>query len=394
MKKILFLISSLRGGGAERALSNITLAMPDDVEFDILVNFTTDKDYPHKGNVISLDLPKKDNFSLLYQIRAFLKRIAVLRKMKRNNNYDACISFMDSANFANILSGKRCCKVIVSVRNTLSQSTSGKYKYIVNPFVRILYPHADKIIALSKGTEWDLEKNFKLRKQKLGTIYNGYSIAAIKKSTEMESSVWLDEDCFYFITVGRLCRQKGQWHLIRAFSKVASEFPECRLIICGQGAYEEMLRETAVKFNVSDKVIFTGFIRNTFAVAKKCNVFVFPSLYEGFGNVMIENMACGLPVIASDFRSGAREILAPDTDFRFEQTERIEKAKYGVIVPVCSGKKLIDEPLEKEEKLLTEAMLEMYENEELRSYYSKASVERAEDFDVSKVVSQWLALCE
>lgn len=392
MKKILFVITMLGGGGAERALCNLTLAMPANIEYDILVSYESDYDYPHKGNVISLGMEPIGKLTLRFQLKSFLKRFIMLKKLKKNNHYDVCISFMDSANIANILTGRRYCKTIVSVRNTLSQSRAREYKYIVNPLAKLLYPYADKVIALSKGAEWDLKENFGVPGKKLGTIYNGYNFDLIDAKLSEGSSVQIDDRCFHYITVGRLCEQKGQWHLIRAFSHVVKKYPECRLVICGKGNYDGLLKDMAEKYQIGDKIIFTGLISNPFALAAKCDVFVFPSLYEGFGNVMIENMYCGLPVISTDYRSGAREILAPDTDFRIRQYNQIEMAKYGVITPVCSGNKCkVTEPLEKEEALLAEAMLLLREKPELRERYSVQSKKRAMDFSAKQIVGQWLA---
>lgn len=393
-RKILFVISTLRGGGAERALCNITLAMPDNVEVDILVNSVSDIDYPHKGNVISINIPVKDSFSIIYLARVFIKRIYTLWKLKKKNGYDACISFMDSANVANIFSGKKYCRTILSVRVTISQVRSRQYKYIVYPLIKLFYPLADKIVALSKGTESDLIENFKLPKGKVLTIYNGYDIDFIKGRALENNSLDVDSNAFYFINIGRLTEQKGQRHLLRAFSKVVEKHPESRLILCGKGVYDSTLKRISTELGIKDNVIFAGFQKNPFAIASKCNVFVCPSLYEGFGNVLIENMACGLPVIATDFRSGAREVLAPDTDYKMQNQDRLEYAEYGIITPVCSGNKLkSSSPLEKEETLLSEAMIKLLEDAELRENYARKSIERAMDFSIEKTVEEWLKIC-
>lgn len=392
-RKILFIISTLTGGGAERALCNITCALPEEVYADILVNYETEEDYAHKGNVISLGMPKRKNYSLLYQFLTAIKRYFCLRKLKAKGGYDACISFMDSANIANVLSGKKHCRVILSERINLSGCTSFGYRHVVFPLAKLLYKKADYMVSLSKGVEDDLIMNFKLPKEKAVTIYNGYDLEAIQKSAQQSSAVPIDEDNFYFISVGRLCEQKGQWHLIRAFSEVVKKHSESRLILCGKGPYLEQLQQMVQQYGICDKVIFAGFQKNPFAIAAKCNVFVFPSLYEGFGNVMIENMACGLPVIATDFRSGAREILAPDTDYNKEQLTDIEYAKYGIIVPVCDTSIYeVGEQLEHEEMLLAQAMISLIENQDLYKKYKEQSFMRAQDFSIKKTVSEWLAL--
>lgn len=392
-KKILFIISTLTGGGAERALCNITCSLPDNVTADILVNYETDQDYPHGGNVISLNMPKREKFSLTYQFITMIRRFFYLRKLKAQGEYDACISFMDSANIVNVLSGKKHCKVILSERINLSACTSAGYRYIVFPLARILYPRADYIVSLSKGTEDDLIKNFNLLKERSVTIYNGYNIEAIQEKSKKTAKVNFNEDKFYFITVGRLCDQKGQWHLIKAFREVVKVHSESCLIICGQGPYLSFLQQMTQQFGLADCVIFTGFCSNPFAIAAKCDAFVFPSIYEGFGNVMIENMACGLPIISTDYRSGAREILAPNTDFNFQQYDYVEYAEYGILTPVCSGKKDVNnEQSEKAELLLAEAMVKLIEDQELKEKYALKSIERAKDFSIENTVRQWLEL--
>lgn len=101
----------------------------------------------------------------------------------------------------------------------------------------------------------------------------------------------------------------------------------------------EMLEEMTKDYGLENDIFLMGVVKNPYAVSRNCDVFVFPSMYEGMPNALVENMVCGLPVIATDFRSGAREILAPGTDYSFQNSENIEMAEYGIIVPVCSGEK-------------------------------------------------------
>lgn len=391
MKKILFCITTLNGGGAERALSNITLAMPEDVQIDILVNCEEpEKDYKHRGDVISITTVNKKLFRIPFPIKVFVGRYYKLWKLKKTGNYDACISFMDDSNIANILTGKRYCKVIISERNTLSETALSKNK---KKLAKKKYKEADRIVSLSKGVEYDLNKNFDVPLDRLITIYNGYDIEAIRKNAEEIPDINFESDCFYFLNIGRLEEIKGQWHLIRAFAEVEKKYPQCRLIICGQGPYMGMLREMAAEYQLQDKVLFLGFINNPYAISRRCDAFVISSLWEGLANVVIESMICGLPIIATDYRYGAREILAPDTDYKIQLTDSIEFAKYGIITPVCSGKKYMGkEPLEKEESLLAEAMIRMVEDDVLRKHYSEEALKRAEDFAVDKKVAQWLEL--
>lgn len=165
MKRVLFVISYLDKGGAERVLSNITIHFPQEWDIDILVNDDRVIDYPFRGSILTLGIkenPKTD--SVFFQLKVLLKRIRRLRQLKKRGNYQACVSFLDSANVANILSGKRFCRIILSVHSSLKQSAKlPQYKYIVNPLVRLLYNYADRIVAVSEGVRKELVNYLGLR---------------------------------------------------------------------------------------------------------------------------------------------------------------------------------------------------------------------------------------
>ena len=112
------------------------------------------------------------------------------------------------------------------------------------------------------------------------------------------------------------------------------------------------------------------------------------ALNEGFPNALIEAMALGLPVISSDCSSGPREILAPDTDCLAKATT-VSVEQFGLLVPVCSGKRLVTEPLEAEEEILAEAMCRVMEDDALRERLSAASVDRARQLSSDVFLSKW-----
>ena len=398
-KKILFVIPYLADGGAERALSNITTHWDDDWEIDILVNSSLVMDYAYRGNIISLNIDKEKKVdSVWFQLKVLLKRIRKLRLLKKQNGYEACISFIDSANIANILSGNKKCKTIISIRASLNTSGRKKfqYRYFINPLARCLYNYSDKVVSVSSELKKELVEYFKLRESKIVVIQNGYDTKLIKKDAEKNVdrvNFYCSDNITTFISAGRITSQKYQWHLIRAFAAVTRKISNVLLVIAGDGVLKEYLEKLVQKEGVSEKVLFTGQVDNLYSYYYKSDICVLPSGWEGFPNALAEAMCVGLPCIATDFHTGAREILAPELLNDDKPVEDIVKATYGILTPLCSGTKYEgNEPLEPAEEKLAEAMIEMLENDELREHYKKQSIVRSESYSIDDAVKKWINL--
>lgn len=400
MKKVIFIASTLNTGGAQKILSNLVMNLPDGYEAYIVLNDTENIVYPYKGELISLNFRQQDNkLNILYQLKVFFKRVRLLRKMKATGEYAASVSFLDSANIANIISGRKKCRTILSVHNNLTESgASPVYKYMVNPMVRLLYGRADKVIAVSKGIAYDLIHNLKLSDENIVTIYNGHDIEGIRKQTK--EAVSPEAELFFegypvVATMGRMDYQKGQWHLIRALAGVKKEFPEMRLLLLGDGELCPYLKHLAHECGLEENVVFCGFQENPFSLLVKCDVFVLPSMFEGFPNALIEALGCGLPCIATDFRSGAREILAPELPVEGQIKSEVREASYGLLSPVCDGKQYDGKtPLTKEEVLLAEAILRLLQDEKLQQKYRIKCDKAVESLDIMHMIREWLEIIE
>lgn len=399
-KRVLFVIPYLYEGGAERALSNIEMNFPDDWEIETLINSEYKKAYPIKGRIHTLGINKKPKTgSVFFQFGVLIKRTAALWKLKKSGKYDACISMMDSANIANILSGNKKCRTIISVRVSLKASDKlPQYKYIINPLVRLMYNKADKVVAVSEELKSELIKQFGLKKNKVVSITNGYDLAKINelKKEPLEDSVQqFVKGKKVICNVGRLTYQKGQSHLIRAFNMVKEKEPESVLIIAGEGESKEYLEGIINELNLRDSVRLLGHTDNVYKYINASDIFAFPSLFEGFPNALAEAICVGTPCVVSDFKTGSREIIAPEILDSDEPVRKLTECEYGIMTPLCSGTKYQGkEPLEDQETELAKAIIRVLSDRTVSEKHKEKCDIRSKSLDIKDAVMKWIEVIE
>lgn len=397
---IAILTTQWGGGGSERVLSILSCNLLDNYKTYLLLYDGRKIGYKYKGELIDLEMYNRDDKSwydrgYLLKIHYLLKYIKKVRALKREHHIKKTISCIREANIVNILSRTNDV-IIIGVHNFTSKRIVTFDDKIRGLLIRLLYNRADLIVVISQGIKNDLIKNFGVASEKITVIYGPNDTESIKRlmTENLEEQYKGVFDHPVIITLGRLTPIKGQIHLIRAFSKIKKTYPQVKLVFIGEGDIESELKRVVKELILENDVLFFGYVSNPFKYIKKSKLFVFPSLSEGFPMALVEAMTCGIPVIASDCRSGPREILSPDTDVECE-TPEIEYAKYGILVPVCDGKPrdaII--PLTEHEMILADAMTELLKNETLWEFYAKASEQRAEDFSVSTIIPQWIDILQ
>jgi glycosyltransferase involved in cell wall biosynthesis len=392
--KLYFLINSLAGGGAEKVAVRLSehLSTSAFILLERDIKYKTDKPIFFLSNHSAKMSPIIKTLSIpiyAYKLSKLLEEPSLV------------VSFLERANFVNIISKLfKKHKAIISVRMDQQTGHVGLRK-LNKLLVRILYPKADLIIAVSHGVKQSLI-NLGIEEEKIKVIYNSYPIDEIRELAKEPLGSY--EEIFkhpVLITAGRLTKQKGQWYLLRVFKALKEKHRDLKLVILGEGELKDHLvglsEGLGLKTYVWDRdelsesfdVYFLGFQKNPFKFIARSKLFVFPSLWEGFPNALVEAMACGVPVISSDCESGPREILAPNTDFNY-QTQKPEFAEYGVLMPVFEVKyKTAKEPLEEKEIVWIETVDKLLEDENLRKSYSEKAKRRAEDFRIEKIVEEW-----
>lgn len=366
--RILFFINTLGGGGAERVVSTLSHYLTREKNHQIMI-VTLQKsecfyELPPSVSVMSLKsgVLNRGLGKILFLPVFALEFSWILKRIRP----DAVISFLVRSNLVHAMTkwfGNK-------LRIVLSERGPPQTRYSTNSFrdrtmralIRLLYPRADSVIVISKGIKDDL-RDFGVLAERVTVIYNPQAIGDIKVKSLEDGGVQIPANIPTLITVGRLVDEKDHKTLLAALKKI-KETLNCHLFIMGEGPLERELKEYSKTLGVSDSVSWLGWQPNPFATMTKANLFILTSKHEGFGNVLIEAMVCGLPIISTDCPSGPREIL--------------KDGEYGLLVPVGDS------------EAMAQAVITLLQNKGLYEKMKHSGYERAAQFDVQFIAPQYL----
>lgn len=316
---IAIFLPSLRGGGAERVMVNLSKGFAGcGLKVDLVLAKA-------EGPYLSMVPPEVRVIDL--RASRVLTSLPKLMRYLKQEQPEALLSAMDHANIVALWARKLAavqCKIVVSVHNVISMAaynaptTRGRF---MPYFIRKFYPWADAIVAVSKGVADDLAKVTELTRESIRVIYNPVvNPELLKKAKEPLKHPWFAPgQPPVILSVGRLVKQKDYPTLIRALAMVRKE-RSIKLMILGEGEERSKLESLVHEFRLEDDASMPGFVVNPYAYMARSSLFVLSSAWEGLSNVLIEAMACGCPIVATDCPSGPYEIL--------------DGGKYGKLVPV------------------------------------------------------------
>ena len=217
-------------------------------------------------------------------------------------------------------------RVVISERTNLSRDVRGakwkKWRWrFIAPVIHRVYPWADAIVSVSRGVAEDLSVAAALPRERIRTIYNPtvHPKIAEKARVPLEHPWFAPGAPPVLLGAGRLEVEKDFPTLLRAFSRVRAVRP-MRLVILGEGRKRAELESLAATLGIATDVALPGFVDNPYAYMARAAVFALSSVWEGLGNVLIEALACGCPVVSTNCPSGPAEVLA--------------NGRYGPLVPV------------------------------------------------------------
>ena len=379
--RLALLIPELSGGGICTTLLNLYRNL-DCEKYEAVVAV-----YDRKTSFLAVPDMKTVYFNLPHspglakRIIRTLKVYFRIKGFKRSFKPDITLSFKDNANLINLFT-RHNDKILMSVHTTPSADYRGIHGRLYKYLIRYFFRKADSVIAVSEGIKNDMIRNYGLKPDLIQTVYNSVDLARISSLSEQNIEPELD-NLFSInktiISVGRLTRAKGQWHLIRAFKEVLKDLPDSKLIIIGEGEMRPYLENLISGLELGKSVFLIGSRNNPYKYMRRSAIFVLSSIYEGFGIVIVEAMACGLPVISTDCRSGPGEII------------RDKKGnEYGILVNtpdgICYNS---DSSATKEELNLAEKMHILITDSGLAEKYKNLSMKRHRDFSTKTIMPQW-----
>lgn len=356
---VLILLPDLRGGGAERlhvVLANHWHRQGLSVQLVLMTK---------TGDLFSLLDPGIEIVDLgVDRIRGV---IFPLSRHLREMRPDVIIAAMWPLTSAAVLSWRMASKpgrLYLSDHNQLSVSCVHELElspWIVGAAMRFTYPTASGLIAVSEGVKADMCRLGGFADRQVRVIYNPAAIGvpAVERAATTSSELWGPGSGPHILSVGALKTQKDQAGLIKAFSQLPESL-NARLIILGEGSLRGELEELVRQLGLEGRVTLPGFVIDPYPWYHSADLFVLSSRWEGFGNVIVEALECGVQVVSTDCPSGPSEIL--------------KAGEVGRLVPIQDPSALAE--------AMVQALAAPFDREALKA--------RARDFSVEAIADQYL----
>jgi glycosyltransferase involved in cell wall biosynthesis len=358
-KKIAIFIQSMTVGGAERMAINLSKGlMQQGMQVDLLLANCS-------GGLLS-EVPPQVTIIDLKGKRVLFSLIPLVRYL-RTYHPDLLYSIQDHTSLIAVWAVRLApvkVPLVISSHTMISASLAGEPSFrnwLIKILSRFFFPYADAAICVSRAVAEDLIKTSKMPPQKTHVVYNPVVYPGLEQEARQSiSHPWFQSDNPPLIlAVGRLAVAKDYPTLLRAFSLVCRK-RKAHLLILGEGRERPRLEALVRKLGLIDNVQMPGFVRNPYAYMAHARLLVLSSRWEGFGNVLVEALACGTPVVSTDCGGGIREVLAD--------------GRFGMLVPVGDA------------EALAEAILETLQTPPDRAMLRQ----RAQDFTVEKSVKEYL----
>lgn len=377
LKTIFLFLPKVCYGGQERVVSRLTELLENDANIIVAVLDDSEVVYKISAPIIYVgnNFIKSSNRYLRF-FGDFISVVSLSKQLLRKNSI-GCVSFGRQADIVNVMSRylTRKVKHMTSIRGYYTAKNIVEKRTLSK-----IYSNSDNIICVSKGIERLLQEELGIQDGKVCTIYNPYES---DKIYELSGSYRIENNNkFVIVSVGTLKWEKGFWHLLKALYIVQNSYTDVLLQIIGDD-YEcnkDKLQRLSADLGLEHCVEFVNWQENPFPYIGSSDLFVLPSVSEGFPNALVEAMSCGKAVVAADCMTGPREILSTETS----EVEKLTYADYGLLIPALNIEEDYTVNIDEGDRCLAEAILVMKNNESLRKKYGVLAKKRADQFSYNK----------
>lgn len=290
MKKIIHFITGLEVGGAETLLENLVYNL-DEYQVKVLsivpIGKIGQRMMENGIDVMSLGIRSK------LDLRIFFRFYNLIKKEKP----DILQVHLFHADFLS-----RICnlflKIAVLISTVHNTNIGGKFKNILFKLTKHI---PSKTILVSEGVKEYMIKKGIIDVGKSQVIFNSININEFEfdRDKSIRKKLNIEGNQKVLITVGSLTKQKGHEFLIKAMKELIKDYPNLILLIIGKGELREKLEKEIKSFNLEKNIFLLGYKENLKEYLSASDIFVLPSLWEGFGLVIAEAMASGLPVVST-----------------------------------------------------------------------------------------------
>jgi len=317
LKRIAIFIPSLGGGGAEKNIVTLANGFRNaGIRVELILADRTGPNLERlNADIRIIDLKTRKVSRSVFKLANYL----------RDSKPDVLLSTLSHANIAALFAAKLSntdTRLVIREATTVLPRTHRSFSYLVIlSLMKLLYPKADRVVAISQGVAKSLLENTHISPERISVVYNPSIEEGFQKRLEQTCvHEWFVADQVpVIIGVGRLTSQKNFPLLIESYIRIRKR-RYVRLAILGCGEEEVSLKKLAAESEYAKDIWLPGFIANPLPYVSRSKVFVLSSTFEGAPSALIEAMACGVNIVSTDSPSGPAEIL--------------EFGRWGRLVPV------------------------------------------------------------
>ena len=295
VEKIVMVIPTLELAGAERMMSQLSVGMKKrGIDITVICFFYTDSsisNYLKENGINIIYLNKKRGVDF----RIVRKLFIILNDIKP----DIVHTHLNTLVYVAL----PCLFYNIAMVHTVHNIAIKELPILSRNIHKLLYKTKRVVpVAISPVIKETISMYYDLPLNSIPVIYNGTDLS--KCYLKKQQSVYVTK----IIHIGRFDYQKNHKMLVQVFGDIVKKYSEIKLILCGTGELEEEIRQKVKEMNISDNVIFCGLVDDVFKLLHEADIFILPSLYEGFPITIIEAMGTGIPIIATDV-GGVRDII-------------------------------------------------------------------------------------